>query len=223
MTESDFKTALREIVSRDFSNIPESESQISYKFSDAFLYKMNKLIKVEQHRTWKMTNTTPKRVAIILASILVILLTACSFPKVRGAVVNFFKDTYETCVRFFVGEEGTTQISDYYVLCDIPEGFTETDAIENDSCSIHLYQNDKGDRIILSQSITADYAIDIDNEHGTLHDIIVSGMNVSIYESKDNACIVAIWLNDGYAFDLTTYGNWDITQIIHLISQIKRQ
>lgn len=223
MIENNFKMALREGVSREFSNIPMHESEISYVFSDNFLCKMDKLTRQGQNRFWRMTNTVSKRAAVIFASILIALLTACSFPPVRAAVTNFFQETYDNCIRFFTGNVGTEQISEHYFLIDIPEGFSEIETTENDACYIHMYQNDARDKIILSQSIAADYAVFIDNEHGEISNVTIQGMDVSIYDSAETNCRTAIWLKDGYAFELTVYGDYDLELIIQLVSSVERQ
>lgn len=83
------------------------------------------------------------------------------------------------------------------------------------------YQKVNGDQIILTQSITEDYTVFIDNENGELSEIDLSGINVSVYESDD--CMVAVWLQDQYAFHLTVYGNYDMDYIIKLIGTVQRQ
>ena len=223
MLENNSKMALREGVSRKFSNIPMRESEISYVFSDNFLCKMDKLTRQGQNRFWRMTNTVSKRAAVIFASILIALLTACSFPPVRAAVTNFFQETYDNCIRFFTRDVGTEQISEPYFLIDIPEGFSEIETTENDACYIHMYQNDARDKIILSQSIAADYAVFIDNEHGEISNVTIQGMDVSIYDSAETNCRTAIWLKDGYAFELTVYRDYDLELIIQLVSSVERQ
>lgn len=223
MIENNFKMALREVVSREFSNIPMHESEIPHVFSDNFLCKMDKLTKQEQNRFWRMTNTVSKRAAVIFVSMLIVLLTSCSFPPVRAAVINFFQETYDNCIRFFTGDVGTEQISEHYFIADIPEGFSEIETMENDACYIHMYQNNAGDKIILSQSITADYEVFIDNEHGMISNVTIRGMDVSIYDSAEANCRAAIWLEDGYTFELTIYGDYDLQLIIQLVSSVEQQ
>ena len=223
MTENNLSIALREVVSSEFSNIPMNEDEIHYTFSNRFLNKMDKLTKAEKSRFWRMTNTAPRRVAVVLASLLIIILTACSIPPVRAAVATFFQETYDNFVLFFTDDVGTEMISEQYILSDVPEGFSEKEVIESDTRCTHIYQNIAGDEIILSQSITADYAVYVDNEQGEISNITISGMDVSIYDSPENHCKVAIWLNGGYAFDLTVYGNYDLDFIIRLVEAVQRQ
>lgn len=221
MKDDVLNAALREVVSREFADIPQQENKIDYAFSDDFMRRMDKLTKAEKSRFWRMTNTIPKRVAAVFVAIMLIALTACSIPTVRAAVVDFIKETYDNCIRLFTGETGSKKISAHYVLTDLPDGFEEISTTETGTRNIVSYQNANGDQIILTQSITEDYAIFLDNENGDLSEINLSDMKVSVYESDD--CMVAIWLQDQYAFHLTIYGDYDMDFIIKQVGAVKRQ
>ena len=86
---------------------------------------------------------------------------------------------------------------------------------------IVCYQNEKGDQIVLTQSITEDHSIFLDNENGELSEITLSDMNISVYKFDD--CTVGIWLQDEYAFHLTVYGDYDMDFIMKLVGAVKRQ
>ncbi len=221
MKDNALNAALREVVSRDFADIPQHENEIAYEFSDGFTRKMDKLTKAEKSRFWRMTNTVSKRAAAVVIAIMLITLTACSIPTVRAAVVDFIKETYENCIHLFTGEAGSKKISAHYVLTELPDGFAEANTVNSDACFVVVYQNEKDDKIILSQSITDQYSIHMDNEHGIISEINLSGMNITIYESDD--CIVAVWLQDQYAFDLTVYGDYDMDFIIKQVGNVKRK
>ena len=221
MKDDVLNAALREVVSREFADIPQQENKIDYAFSDDFMRRMEKLTKTEKSRFWRMTNTIPKRVAAVFVAIMLIALTACSIPTVRAAVVDFIKETYDNCIRLFTGETGSKKISAHYVLTDLPDGFEEISTTETGTRNIVSYQNANGDQIILTQSRTEDYAIFLDNENGDLSEINLSGMKVSVYESDD--CMVAILLQDQYAFHLTIYGDYDMDFIIKQVGAVKRQ
>lgn len=221
MAENSFNRALREVISGEFSNIPLYEAEIPHTFSNGFLRKMDKLTKAEKNRFWRMTSTAPKRFAVIMASLLIITLTACSIPSVRATVVGFIKETYDNCIRFFTDDGGRNKLSEQYGFTALPDGFTEISRKKSNARCIVTYQNAKGDQIILTQSITKDYTVFLDNEKGELSEIDLSGINVLVYESDD--CTVAIWLQDSYAFHLTVYGDYDIDFMIKLIGSIQRQ
>ena len=221
IAENNFNRALREAVSSELSDAILHEAKNPHTFSDDFLRKMDKLTKAEQSRFWRMTSTVPKRIAVIMASLLIITLTACSIPSVRAAVVGFIKETYDNCIRLFTGGVGSNNISDQYGITELPDGFAEIGRKESDARCIVCYQNEKGDQIVLTQSITEDHSIFLDNENGELYEIPLSDMNISVYKSDD--CTVGIWLQDEYAFHLTVYGDYDMDFIMKLVGAVKRQ
>lgn len=96
MAENKLKTALREVVSTEFAEIPRNEREINHSFSDDFLRRMDKLTHAQRSRFWRMTNTVPKRVAAVAAAFLLIALTACSIPSVRAAATKFIRETFDS-------------------------------------------------------------------------------------------------------------------------------
>lgn len=221
MAENKLKTALREVVSAEFAEIPGNEREINHSFSDDFLRRMDKLTHAQQSRFWRMTNTVPRRVAAVAAAFLLIALTACSIPSVRAAATKFIRETFDSYVYFFTEKSERRQITEYYRLTELPDGYAEEIVVKNDSCCISFYQNEAGDRIIFAQSVTEDFAIDVDNENGKHSQIDLSGTDVSIYESA--GVMVAVWLHDQYAFSLTVYGDCGIDLMIKLIDSVQRQ
>lgn len=219
MAENNFNRALREVVSGEFSNISLHETEIPHTFSNGFLRKMDKFTKAEKNSIWRMTSTAQKRIAVIMVSLLLILLTTCSILSVRAAVVDFIKETYDNFIRLFTDEVGSNIISVQYGLTELPDGFTEISRKESNARCIVRYQNAKGDQIILTQSIAEDYTVFLDNENGELSEINLSGINVSVYESDD--CMAAVWLQDQYAFHLTVYGDYDVDFMIRLLETVR--
>ena len=166
-----------------------------------------------------MTSTASKRAAAAGIAVILIALTACSIPAVREPVATFFKETYENCVRFFTGNAGADRIAERYTLTELPEGFEAVYTVDNDASFTVVYRNEDGEEIILSQSVGADYWIDIDTQHGTLTEIDLPSVTVTLYEA--DGCMVALWQQDGYAFDLTIYGGLDREQVLRLVNSVR--
>lgn len=91
--------------------------------------------------------------------------------------------------------------------------------MDNDASFTVVYRNEDGEEIILSQSVGADYWIDIDTQHGTLTEIDLSGVTVTLYEA--DGCMVALWQQDEYAFDLTVYGSLDRERVLRLVNSVQ--
>ena len=145
----------------------------------------------------------------------------CSIPSVRAAATKFIRETFDSYVHFFTEKSERRQITEHYRLTELPDGYAEEIVVKNDSCCISFYQNEEGDRIIFAQSVTEDFAIDVDNENGKHSQIDLSGTDVSIYESA--GVMVAVWLHNQYAFNLTVYGDYGIDLMIKLIDSVQRQ
>ena len=219
MTDNLLKTALREAAFLGFAVIPQSDSDIAYTFSPRFTHKMSRLAKDEKSWFWRMTSTAPKRAAAVGIAMILVVLTAYGIPAVREPVTAFFKETYENCVRFFTGNAGAGRIAEHYTLTELPDGFEAIHTVDNDASFTVVYRNEDGEEIILSQSIRADYWIDIDTQHGTLIEIDLSGVTVNLYET--DGCMVALWQQDGYAFDLTAYGSLDRERVLRLVNSVQ--
>lgn len=73
-----------------------------------------------------MTSTAPKRFAVIMASLLIITLTACSIPSVRAAVVGFIKETYNNCIRLFTDDGGAINSQNNMGLQRYPMGLPKS-------------------------------------------------------------------------------------------------
>lgn len=219
MTDNLLKTALREAAFLEFAAIPQSDSDIAYTFSPRFTHKMSRLAKDEKSWFWRMTSTAPKRAAAVGIAMILVVLTAYGIPTVREPVTAFFKETYENCVRFFTGNAGAGRIAEHYTLTELPNGFDAVHTVDNDASFTVVYRNEDGEEIILSQSIGADYWIDIDTQHGTLIEIDLSGVTVNLYET--DGCMVALWQQDGYAFDLTVYGSLDRERVLRLVNSVQ--
>lgn len=219
MTDNLLKTALREAAFLEFAAIPQSDSDIAYTFSPRFTHKMSRLAKDEKSWFWRMTSTAPKRAAAVGIAMILVVLTAYGIPAVREPVTAFFKETYENCVRFFTGNAGAGRIAEHYTLTELPNGFDAVHTVDNDASFTVVYRNEDGEEIILSQSIGADYWIDIDTQHGTLIEIDLSGVTVNLYET--DGCMVALWQQDGYAFDLTVYGSLDRERVLRLVNSVQ--
>ena len=219
MTDNLLKIALREAAFLEFAAIPQSDSDIAYTFSPRFTHKMSRLAKDEKSWFWRMTSTAPKRAAAVGIAMILVVLTAYGIPAVREPVTAFFKETYENCVRFFTGNAGAGRIAEHYTLTELPNGFDAVHTVDNDASFTVVYRNEDGEEIILSQSIGADYWIDIDTQHGTLIEIDLSGVTVNLYET--DGCMVALWQQDGYAFDLTVYGSLDRERVLRLVNSVQ--
>ena len=110
------------------SQIP-SNSEINWIPSAKFEKKVQKLIKHSKRDYWYLINTSFKRAAVIVATILVLLGFSMSIKAIREPVVRFIIETYEKYTNIFFGNDDTDlnlprTIEQKYTITAIPEGYT---------------------------------------------------------------------------------------------------
>lgn len=223
-----FINALLEADNYFLEQIP-AENEIDCTFSEKFEKKIEKLIRAERKVYWRFVNTTYKK-AIIAAVILAILLSCVfSVGAVRDGIIRFIVEKTDAYYDFKIDGKGTNDILYKYKFSSIPEGFREIRVIEDPTGIVYLYVNNTGDVIELSQHITNGFGGTIDNEHGTLSEITVNGLNVYIYVLKPDSYAVkareyteAEWLSeDGYSLSIKYDGHIDLDGMIALIESVE--
>ena len=90
MSKDDFKNAFREVISKEYSQIP-AEEEIDFEFSDDFNKKMQKRVLTAKKSIWKSMNSTAKKIAIVA---LVMLLSSTSVYAVTNTIIKI-KNKYQ--------------------------------------------------------------------------------------------------------------------------------
>lgn len=219
MSKTDFKNAFREAVSSEFAHIPTDENSIDFTFSERFNKRMAKLIKSQKKVYYNFINTAYKRVAIICIVLLTMLTTACSVKAIREPIVNFFTEVYESFTRYFFEGETADTIIKEYSLNVLPDGFEQTNKIQNDISITTVLENKSGDIIEISQTITDNTQHNLDNQNGVKYEITVDGQKIQVLES--DSFIQSVWIKDKYCFKVTGYGNIDKDTLKQVIENIK--
>lgn len=219
ISKNDFKKALREVVSYEFSHIPCNENEIDITFSKRFTDKMDKLIKEQRKPYYSFINTTAKRVAIIFTIILILLTTACSVDSIYKPILRFIKEVYETFTHYSIEGKSADIITTEYSPTYIPEGYKQTKKIENDAIIITEYINSKNSIIKFKQT-TTEYSAGyyVDNEVSITHTENVN--NIEVKFKKWNDMKSAIWINNGYAFIVDFNSDIDIEVIKEIIKSV---
>lgn len=219
MSRSDFKNALREAVSSEFSGIPTDESSINYTFSEHFIRKMEKLIRSQKKVYYNFINTTSKRIAIICLVLITLFTTTCSVKAIREPIVNFIIETYQSFTRYSFDGDTVNTIGKEFSITNLPEGFKQTDCTSNDIRITKTFENSDGDVLIFSQTITENTEYNRDAEHGTSEKLIISGHEVYVLTTDE--VTQAVWIEDAYMLMLTYYGTIDTEELVAIIEGIE--
>ena len=220
ISKAEFKKAFREVVSSEFSHIPQNEEEIEFEFSNRFNKRMERLINAQRKSYYKLINTAAKRVAIIFILILTMFTTAFSVKAIREPIIEFVKQIYETFVHYSVEGDTVDKITKEYNITEVNVGFIEIDRNTTDISVTTTYENSSGDVIIFSQLTTqSSSGLFFDNENGNVFVELVNGCEVEFKEWYDNK--TAIWTNDGYVFSIDCIGNISFDEIKQMIISIK--
>ena len=219
MSRSDFKHAFREVVSSEFAQIPSDENSIDFTFSDRFNRRMDKLIKAQKKFYWNLISTASKRVAVILVMMFTLFTAAFSVKAIREPLIKFIKQVYDSFTLFSFDGDTTDKIDKEYTVI-LPDSFEQTNKIQNDALIATEYTNSDGD-IIEFKQMTTEYSIGyfVDNENGDIKTEIINDIEVEIKERYDTKS--AIWVKDGYVFEIDCYGNIDWNTIKQIIESFK--
>lgn len=220
ISKAEFKSAFREVVSLEFSHIPQDENSINYIFSERFNKRMQKLIKSQKKLYWNFVNTAAKRAAVIFVAIITIFTAAFSVKAIREPILKFIKQIYESFTYYSFEGDTTEIITKEYAITQLPEGFEQTNKIQNDDFILTEYTNQTEDVIEFKQ-MTTEYSIGyfVDNESDKMYIEMVDGIEVQFkerYGTKNS-----IWIKDGYIFAVDCYGDIDFDIIKQIISSIE--
>ena len=219
ISKTEFKQAFREIVSAEFSYVPTVEESIDFSFSKRFTSKMEKLIRAQKKTYWMCINTATKRVAIIFIVFFTLLTSVCTVKAIREPIVSFFTDVYNTYIRYIFEGDTVKEISREYSLKYVPSDFHLVDSTQNTSMLLSVYENEKGDVIEFTQSITDGLENTFDNENGRVFSLDVSGIDVKVLEIKNVR--EAIWIQDEYLLSIVTIGDIDIQILTEMIMSVE--
>ena len=225
ISRAEIKNAFRESISNEFIAIPRDETQIDYVFSNKFEKRMAKLVKSEKKKLWPMYNTAYKRVALIVAILMFMFITACSVPAVREGIVNFVTEIFSNHNEHSYSGDVTTIIETEYYASYIPDGFEETERWVNEGTIDINYENEKNGFLNFSQTITASTQTCIDNENATIEKYTIAGYEVTIY-TWPSITIHAFWVQDRYDFEIVNIADDDgnlltIDEITKIIESVK--
>lgn len=203
-------------------SLPSDEELKDVTFSETFEKKMQKLISIQKKSYYYMINTVGKRVAIILAAI-IIGLTATTFgvKAIRETVIEFITETFERFTKVsVVNEEPDTQIEFVKTVPTyIPEGYT----VESETELGGLYKisyNHKDDIFIdYTQMISNGTIYNADTEEIEYDKIIINSFEGIKYIK--NGINTVVFADETYMY--TIYGDISFDELIKMAESIKTE
>ncbi|HPB16410.1 MAG TPA: DUF4367 domain-containing protein [Clostridia bacterium] len=207
------------------SQIP-SNSDINWIPSAKFEKKVQKLIKHSKRDYWYLINTSFKRAAVIVATILVLLGFSMSIKAIREPVVRFIIETYEKYTNIFFGNDDTDlnlprTIEQKYTITAIPEGYTFLSMEEMPLNRKLIWRNKDNEEIIFNQGVLYNANMTIDTEDSSYEYVMVDSYN-AIYLTKWNMQII-IWENGIYKFSINCSTSISYEELIHIAESLTEE
>ena len=219
ISREEFKAAFREVISSEFAHIPTDESSIDFTFSEKFNKKMEKLIKSQRKSYYIFINTVGKRVAILFVAIITLFTASMSVKAIREPVINFIIEVYESFSKYFFEGETAEKIEKVYSITKLPVGFKQTQVVENDAGRNVTFESSEGNIIVFTQSATQNAELNIDNQKVSQAIKQVEDKEIHIYYFESDTYM--FWTDQGYCFQIISYGNIETDTLIEMIESIE--
>lgn len=219
--------AVKESAIQEINEMPaEEQIKENIQFSEAFDYKMRKLISRQKYKKIaKRVYIYGKRVAVFVSIITSIgfgtLMTA---EAVQQAVINTVVEWYEDHNGFIF--ENTSCKSNMDILegseikkpSYIPDGFELRESEEMAEYNIYIYGNEKGTNLVFSAEVVTDISHTfIDNEHTDYEIIQINGRDVYLFSGKDDnyEYALAIWIDGNIVYNIESWiGTIEVIRVV---------
>lgn len=202
------KQAVAAYVEEEMTRLPSDEEIGMHQFSPEFERKMEKLLRHEHRPHRILLHSTGKRVAVLAAVIALLAASMLSVGAVRESIVSFFTEVYEefTAIIFEQPEEtGRTYEADSIDAIEvtyIPEGFELKSESKNDVESRMEYVDDRGNRIIIRQTLNRNTQRTIDTEGVESEEVFIQSHKGIYFENKGFGTL--IWNDDTQVFYISS-------------------
>ena len=179
----------------------------------------------KKHNLFKKLDSTAKRIAAIAASIILLFTLAMSVRAIREPFFEMVRTIFDKYDELTFEGDGKTYIQEIYGVTAIPEDYTMTLEIINSAAVARDYQNSEGNRILFSQSAGDGTMVNVDNEHTISQTMEVGEKEVYvvrfIHKDAGQDSVVAFWVENGYSFDLSFYGEITLEELAELIQSVQ--
>ena len=160
-----------------------------------------------------------KCVIAILVAVLFIFLTSCAmfYQKIVDFIVTTF-DKYSRVEQSVSAEAFPQTIEEVRVPMVMLEGYEITEESLNSFVIRRKWTNEKGDRIVISQTIVNNMYYAIDTEDGNYTKLIIG--NNTIFKHYYNQWISYVWIDD-YQYNIMSSTELSEDELEKVIESIK--
>lgn len=184
-----------DLYSRECYEAYDFEKDSELQYSEEFEEKMQRLIRRHKKPYYRLINTAAKRVACIVAALLIAAAgTVLSVDALREGVKNFIVEVYEkfSRVTFQEDSDAPDTIEEYYAPCFLPEGY-ELSEIDKETWIYSIeYKNENNNTIFYQQQCIGNEGEKIDTE-----DTVTEELDKGLYIWKSKVKTKTFTWSDG--------------------------
>ena len=181
--------AFEEYVRRQNALLPDDDVLGSITFSEEFESQMHRLLARRRHGFYVLFGTAGRRVASIVAAVLVAMSVATvSVEALREPVGEFFAQVFEKFTHvFFVNDVPPTLTAELVTRKPsyIPEGYAPEQEITIDTAYKMVYGNDMGKKLRYTQRFKKKIGVQVDTENVQYTSIVIGDQPGIIYHNKE--------------------------------------
>ena len=195
-------------------------SSLDITFSPEFEEKMERLIKRRRKPFYYLFNTAAKRVACIIAALIIAMVsTVLSVDALRNGVKNFFVEVYEkfSTVLFEKDSSSPDTIEVYYSPSYIPDGYQLSEITKEASLGRIKFIDENGKEIIYTQSFVFSSGTDTNTEDGHTEEI---GNGFYIYQDKFQQKMY-FWSDTKYQFAIYAYDDISKDELLKMAGSLQ--
>ena len=204
-----FEQTLVDCVLEEFKDVP-AEDQIDMTFTPSFEAKAQELIRKSERNHWSSGKVFLRKVAIVALISAMLLLTACSIPAVREAIIEFFFKDVGTHYEFTYDPEqallAPNAIERVYSPTYTPNGYEKMGEDVSAAGVIVVWTNADGMWLNYMQGIIPDDPLsgeggNFNSEGASAEWITVNGC--SILRVEDAEYLTYAWTSSEYTFSIS--------------------
>ena len=193
---------------------------LNIDFSPDFEKSMQRLIKRQKKPYFKLINTVAKRVAIIIAAIIIALTsTVLSVDSLREKIKNFVIETFSnfSIISQVEPSSNTEVIEEYYIPSYIPTGYEISQKTRGTIDSFILYKNNNGDIIYFTQ-INLNYK----QAYIDTQDCIIEEIDNYLFIKKENTNRIVMYFNDkNYSYEIVSFEGLPKEELIKMATSLE--
>lgn len=193
------KSGLSELKRTEFSCVPV-ENEIEHVFSENYDEKKQRSFKQLLHSRNEHKYVAVKRLAILIAVLVILFSSLMSVSATRQKLLDFFYDVYHAFIQIEIKPvTNKGALEKEYTISVIPNNYSLSHTSNNNLMKSTFFVNENEQVIKFTQTVTS--ALErFNSEQGELSEVVINDMPCLVCENDSN--YFCYWDFDGYRFEL---------------------